>query len=163
MNTTLFKSLGALAVIGCLLLSSCKPSDTQISKAANAAVTRIAPGVTVAVQNGVATLNGTVADEATKTAVDSVVKNVKGVKSITDNTTATPPPPPTVTPTNSDLILQHRIDSSIHAKNITGVMVSVTGGVVTLTGTAPRKDLQTIMQAANESHPQKVVNQLTIK
>lgn len=162
MNTKIFKSLGAAAIAGCLLLmTSCKPNDAQTTKAATAAVTAIAPNVSVTVQNGVATLSGTVADEATQAAVDSTVKSVKGVTSVTDNITVPLPPAPVTV--NPDDVLQHSVDSSLQAKNISGITVSAANGVVTLTGTVTRSNLKTVMQIANESHPQKVVNQLTIK
>jgi len=144
-------------------MTACKPNDSQIAKAATSAATSVAPDVTVSVQNGIVTLNGTVPDGATKEALDSAVKNVKGVKSVTDNTTLPAAPPPAPVAISPDDSLKNVIDSSFQAKNISGVTVSVSNGEVTLTGSAARKDLKTIMQIANESHPKKVINQLTIK
>lgn len=52
------------------------------------------PGVSVSVKDGVATISGEVADEATKMAVETAAKGIKGVKSITNSLTIPPPPPP---------------------------------------------------------------------
>lgn len=166
MHTKLSRSVGALLVAGSLfLLASCKPSDSQISKTAGATASAIAPGVTVSVEKGQVTLDGTVPDEATKEALDSAIKKVKGVVTVTDNTMAQasmPAPDSAPVMVNPDDLLRNTIDSTLKAKNISGVTVSVSGGTVTLAGNAARKDLTTIMQVANESHPAKVVNQLTI-
>lgn len=163
MRTKFFKSLAGIAVVGALLfMTSCKPNDAQLTKAATAAATAVSPDVSVSVENGVATITGSVADEATKSAIENAVKGVKGVSSVTDNATipAPPPPPPVVNP---DTMVKNTIDSTLQAKNLSGINVSVANGEVTLTGTVKRSDLKTVMQIANESHPAKVINQLTIK
>lgn len=158
---------GVLLLAGSLFfLASCKPSDSQISKSVNATVSTIAPGVTASVEKGQVTLDGTVPDQATKDALETAVKKVKGVVTVTDNTTSasdaasSAAPAPVVV--NPDDMLRNTIDSSLQAQHITGVTIAVSQGTVTLSGTAARKDLKTIMQIANESHPAKVVNQLTI-
>lgn len=165
MQSKFSRTLGALLLAGSLfLLASCKPSDSQIAKSVNATVSGIAPGVTANVDKGQVTLDGTVADQATKTALETAVKKVKGVVTVTDNTTtaseAAPAPAPVVV--NPDDMVRNTIDSVLQAKQISGVTVTVNQGTVTLSGNAARKDLKTIMQIANESHPAKVVNQLTI-
>lgn len=157
--------LRALLLAGSLFfLASCKPSDSQISKSVNATVSTISPGVTASVAKGQVTLDGTVPDQATKDALDAAVKKVKGVVTVIDNTTsaaeAAPAPAPVVV--NPDDMVRNTIDSTLQAQHISGVTVAVSQGTVTLSGTAARKDLKTIMQIANESHPAKVVNQLTI-
>jgi hyperosmotically inducible periplasmic protein len=43
------------------------------------------------------------------------------------------------------------------------VTADVANGEVTLTGNIPRAKLQDAMKAANESHPKKVINKLTVK
>lgn len=163
MQTKTSRILGGLVVAGCLFfMASCKPSDTQITQAASTVASTVAPGVTVSVKNGAVTLDGTVSDAATKEALDSAIKTVKGVVTVVDNTT---PPPPAAAPVviNPDDLVRNTIDSLLATKNISGVKVSVSNGEVTLSGNAKRKDLKTIMQIASESHPQKVVNQLTIQ
>lgn len=162
MKTKIFRSLAGIAVAGALLfMTSCKPNDAQISKAANDSATAIAPNVSVAVENGVATISGTVPDDATKNSVENAVKGVKGVTSITDNVTVPPPAPmPEVSP---DMVVKNTIDSSLQANNLSGITVSVNNGEVTLTGNVKRSDLTKVMQIAQESHPSKVNNQLTIK
>lgn len=163
MKTTLFKSLAGIAIAGALLfMTSCKPNDAQIAKDATTAATAITPDVSVSVEKGVATISGTIPDDATKESVENAVKGVKGVTSVTDN--ATVPPPPTPAPViNPDTMVKNTIDSSLSASNLTGITVSVSNGEVTLTGDVKRSDLKKVMQIANESHPAKVINQLTIK
>jgi hypothetical protein len=165
MQSKFSRTLGALLLAGSLFfLASCKPSDSQISKSVNAAVSGITSGVTATVDKGQVTLDGTVPDQATKTALDAAVKKVKGVVTVTDNTTTAAEAAPAAAPVvvNPDDIVRNTIDSILQTKQISGVTVTVNQGTVTLSGNAARKDLKTIMQVANESHPAKVVNQLTI-
>lgn len=163
MKTKIFRSLAGLAVAGALLfMTSCKPNDAQLTKSASDAATAIAPNVSVAVENGVATISGTVPDDATKASVENAVKGVKGVTSVTDNVTVPPPPPPPPV-VNPDDIVKNTIDSTLQAKNISGITVSVSNGEVTLTGDVKKSNLKTVMQIAQESHPAKVNNKMTIK
>lgn len=144
----------------CLLITACGRSDDQIARDANKAAHAVAPKSAVSVHDGSAVISGRVANEATRMALDSVVKNIKGVRSVTDRTTAAPPPQ--MSPANSDRVLQHDIDSTLHANNIDNVHVAVTGGIITLTGSVKPKDLQTVLQLAHRAQPEKVINELTI-
>src|SRR5690348_16407234 len=146
-----FFRLAGPAFMVCLLMAACGRSDDQIARAANKAAHAVAPKATVSVHDGSAIITGRVANEATKTALDSVVKDIKGVRSITDHTTAVPPP--RMSPANSDRVLQHDIDSTLHANNIDNVHVAVTGGIITLTGSVTPKDLQTVLQLARRAQP----------
>src|SRR5579871_729900 len=80
-------------------LSSCGVKDSTIQeKIAEAAkVTPELTGVTAAVKDGIVTLTGEVKDEAAKMASETVIKAIKGVKSVEDNLTIAPPPAPVVT------------------------------------------------------------------
>lgn len=147
-----------------LFFAACKPSDEKIAEEVRTKLTALSPAINATVSDGVATLTGEVTDEATKAAAETAIKDVKGVKSVVNNLTVTPPPAPApVVVINPDDVLRKGLDSVFSAKTIKGVTATVNEGVVTLTGTVKRADLQKVMQAANELKPKKVVNQLTIK
>lgn len=150
---------------------SCKPNDNQITKAVTEITTNMAPNVSVNVQNGLVILSGTVQNSAIKSTLDSTVKGLKGVDSVVDKTSlkaaaVPPPPPPSATPYSMDYpdsLVTRTLDTAFKYNHISGVKAKVVNGVITLTGNANKKDLKTILLIANESHPKKVINQLTIK
>jgi hyperosmotically inducible protein len=120
--------------------------------------------VNVSVKDGVVTLTGNVNSEANKVKAGDVAKSVHGVKSVTDSlvvrtpiVNATPPP---VSP---DTQLRSSVQANLSKYGITTVSANVANGEVTLTGDIPRAKLQDAMKAANEAHPKKVVNKMTIK
>ena len=149
------------AVAITLAFAACKPSDEKIAEAVRAKVTSVSPSISVMVKDGIATLSGEVTDAATKAAAETALQGIKGVKSVVNNITLPPPPPPVVI--NPDDVLRKGIDSVFASKGIKDVTANVAAGVVTLTGTAKKADLQKIMQAANELKPKKVLNQLSLK
>jgi len=165
MKLTVPKFLLSLFVASTLIFwTSCKPNDAKILEDTKAKVSAIDPNVGVEVHEGVVTLSGQVMDDATRMNVENAAKEVKGVKSVTNNVVATPPAPePAPVTINDDASITTTIQSGLDMKGIKGVTVSVMNGEVTLTGTAKKADLQTIMQVANESHPAKVNNNLTVK
>lgn len=73
--------------------------------------------------------------------------------------TATPTPVANMA-SGSDAEVKSKIEANLKAKNITGVTVSVTGGVATLTGTVPDAKFADAVMAANEAKPGKVENKL---
>lgn len=159
-SKTIARTLGiALAVV--VLFSACKPSDSAIAESVKSKVAAVAQGVAVDVKEGVVTLSGEVRDDATKAAVESALAGIKGVKSVVNNVTVPPQPPPPVV-INPDDLLRKAIDSSFAAKGISGITVAIAGGEVTLTGDVKKADLQKVMQAAMESKPRKVNNQMKI-
>jgi hyperosmotically inducible protein len=165
MKVTISKFLTSLLLVSTLVFwTSCKPNDSKILEETKAKVSVIDPNVTVEVKEGVVTLGGQVLDDATRMNVENAAKEVKGVKSVTNNVVATPPPPPPAPVViNNDTEISTAINTGLAAKNIKGVTVAVANGEVTLTGNAKKADLQTIMQVANESKPAKVNNNLTLK
>lgn len=118
-------------------------------------------GVMVDVKDGVATLSGTVNDEAIRTGAETSAKNVEGVKSVTNNISVAPPPPPAVVEVTADELLMTSVKDAI--KDNTGVMADVKDGVITLTGEIKRTDLPKLMQKLNDLKPKKIENKLTIK
>ncbi|MGX5818348.1 BON domain-containing protein [Chitinophaga lutea] len=155
--------LACLTLIG-IAFYACKPSDAKLQKEVNDKLATVSPGVIAEVKGGVATLSGEVMDDAAKAAAENAAKEVKGVKSVTNNVmVAPPPPPPPAVSINPDDLIRSSVDSALNAKGISGVTATVANGEVTLTGTVPKGDLQKIMQAANEAKPKKVINKLTLK
>lgn len=152
--------LVALTIISSVTFVSCKPKDADIQKNVATAVAAY-PGVSVTVADGVATITGEVADEATKAAIETAAKAVKGVKSVSNSLTIPPPPPPVVI--NPDETLQQTVGAAISALNLPKVTAAVKDGVVTLTGEIKRADLPTLMQKLNEMKPKSIENKLTIK
>ena len=155
-------SIRRTLILVCLTISSilysCKPDDSKIQEQASAKATAIDPGVTVEVKDGVATLSGTVADQAAQESVASSVKEVKGVKEVVNNTTVAAAP----VEVSADGQIRSDIENNFVQKGVRGVNFTVENGVVTLTGNIARNDLQKVMQAANEAKPKQVINNLTI-
>ena len=151
-------NLAIAALVFASLLYSCKASDSKIQEAARVSATAIDPGVNVAVNDGVVTLTGQVKDQATQDALANSVKDVKGVKSVVNNTTVMA----SDVEVNPDNLIRAAIEENFLEKGIRWVDFTVASGVVTLTGEVTRNDLQKIMQAANEAKPKKVNNQLKI-
>ena len=152
------KNLAIASLVLASLLYSCKASDSKIQEAARVSATAIDPGVNVAVNDGVVTLTGQVKDQATQEALASSVKDVKGVKSVVNNTTVMA----SEVDVNPDNLIRAAIEENFLQKGIRDVDFTVASGVVTLTGEITRGDLQKVMQAANEAKPKKVNNQLKI-
>jgi osmotically-inducible protein OsmY len=150
-----------VAIFACsLLLFSCKPSDSAIAESVKSKVSAVTQGLAVDVKDGVVTLSGEVADDATKAAVESALQGIKGVKSIVNNITVPPPPPPVQI--NPDDVRRNAIDAAFAAKGIKGITATVSNGEVTLTGDVKKADLARVMQVANEAKPRKVTNQMKI-
>lgn len=137
---------------------SCKSQEKKDAEA-KAKIEAAAPGVTVEVKDGVATLSGTVADDAAKAAAEDAAKKVEGVKSVVNNTAVTPPPAPVVI--NPDEALITAANAAV--KDFPGVTASVAAGVVTLNGEIKKADLPKLMQAVNAIKPKKVDNKLVVK
>lgn len=173
MGKRFFHLLKTVSFGGCLMFMavSCKPGHNQVNKTVTAAIRGIAPDVSVKVQNGVVTLSGTVQNAVIKSTLDSTVKGLKGVVSVIDKTSLkaaaqSPPPPPSATPYSMDYpdsLVTRTLDTAFKYNHISGVKAKVDNGVITLTGNAYKKDLKTILLIANESHPKKVINKLTVK
>lgn len=144
-------------------LPSCKgKSDAELKTAAEAAIQANPDlsGVIIEVKDGVATISGEVKDPAAQAAAETAVKEVKGIKSIFNETTVAPPPPPVnITP---DDPLTTAVKDAI--KDHPTVSATVTDGVVTLTGEISKADLKTLMQKVQATKPKKVESGgLTVK
>jgi osmotically-inducible protein OsmY len=147
-----------LALAIALFVSACGKSDADLQKAASDKLTgdKIT-GITVAVKDGVAALTGDVADVTVKSRAEAAVKTVEGIKSVTNNVTVTTP---VATPPPADPMLQGKVDEALKKAGCTGATATVSGGVVTLTGTVPEAKYGTCFQAVSQVGAGKVDNQL---
>lgn len=141
-----------------LMFFSCSPKDADIQKAITEkmATTPEMSGITATVSEGVVTLSGQCKDEACKASCETIIKGVKGVKSIVNNCSI---PAPVVINPDETLILA--VQTAI--KNYEGVTSNVSQGVVTLTGEIKKDNLMPLMQSIQALHPKKVENKLIIK
>lgn len=148
-----------LTLAAALFLNACGKSDADLTKAAtDKLVADKVTGVTVAVKDGIATLTGEVADITVKNKAEASVKTVEGIKSV--NNTLTLKPLPTPPPVSEDKMLEGTINEGLKKKNISGVVVTVSAGEVTLSGTVDKAKVAEVMMVANEAKPKKVINNL---
>lgn len=155
----------------CLLLSgvlmfSCKPKDQDLQKTIETVLSTTNTGVQTTVKDGVATLTGVVDSQEAKNVIETTVKGIKDIKSVVNNIEVKAPDAPApITPEitlNADDALKTIINTALTAGNFKDVVIDVKEGIVTLTGSAKKADLATIMQIANEAKPKKVVNELKL-
>jgi hypothetical protein len=106
-----------------------------------------------------------VSSEADKAKAEQAAKGVEGVKSVNDSLSVKPPTPINAAPppVSPDVQLKSTVTANLAKYGVTGITVDVANGEVTLRGDIPRAKLQDAMKAANEAHPKKVLNQMTIK
>jgi len=163
MNKKIMQMLALPAFILFVSLSACnsKTSDADVKTSVDNAIAANSSlsGTYTDVKDGVVTLSGQVKDEASKASAETLVKGVKGVKSVNNNLTVAPPPAAPVEITADDP-LKASVDNTI--KDYPGVAATVKDGVITLTGQIKRADLQKLMMALNTLKPKKIENQLTI-
>lgn len=76
-------------------------------------------------------------------------------------TTATATPSPVST--SEDTAIKNKAEANLSKAGVTGVTVTVEGGVVTLKGDVPKAKLQDAVKAANEAGAKRVMNQITTK
>ncbi len=96
-----FKLLSVLSlifVLGVWLTSCDNVKDSDLEETATQIINSSpnTSDVSVSVVDKVATLSGTVEDEATKSRMESSVMSVDGIKSVVNKITVIPPPPPVV-------------------------------------------------------------------
>jgi hyperosmotically inducible periplasmic protein len=152
-----FLTIITLAVVA--FMAACGKSDADIQKAvaAKLAADNVS-GVTVAVNGGVATLSGQVADITVKNKAVASAGTVEGVKSVTDTTTLRPLPTPVPAP--ADPMLSGKVEENLKKAGCTGATVTVANGTVTLSGTVPEAKFAECVKVVNESGAGKLNNQL---
>ncbi len=152
-----FLMVFSLAVV--TLLAACGKSDADLQKAvADKLAADNVTGVTVAVNGGVATLSGEVADITVKNKAAASARTVEGIKSVTDNTTTRPLPTPVPAP--ADPMLKGKVEEDLKKAGCTGATVSIASGTVTLSGTVPAAKYAECVKVVNESGAGKLDNKL---
>lgn len=141
-----------------LFMMACGKSDADLQKAATDKLTADkVTGVTVAVKDGVATLSGEVADATVKSKAEASAK-VEGIKSVDNKITLKPLPTPP--PPSPDQMAEGKIAEGLKQEGISGVIIKVANGEVTLSGTVDKAKVVKVMQIANEAKVGKVINNL---
>lgn len=95
-------------------------------------------GVTLSVTNGMVSLTGTVADQATLDKVLAIVKGTPGVTTIESQVAVNAAPATVVDPTNKDSLLTATVQQRLLADPLlagSSITPTVAAGVVTLSGT----------------------------
>jgi hyperosmotically inducible protein len=151
-----FLTLMVLAVA--VMLSACGKSDADLQKAvADKLAADGITGVTVAVNDGVATLTGEVADITVKNRAEASAK-VEGIKSVNNQISLRALPTPSPAP--ADPMLRGKVEQALSKAGCTGVTPEVSGGTVILKGTVPAAKFAECVRVAQESGAMKVENQL---
>ena len=148
--------VSAVTLSFALALAACAPKDADIKAAADTAIGGV-PGVSVAVTNGVATISGEFADEATRTSTTAKVAAVKGVKSVADSSTMAPPPV-VISP---DDALRTSVTAALAA--FPTLTATIADGVITLNGEIKKSELPMAMQALSALNPKRIDNKATVK
>ncbi|MET0466267.1 MAG: BON domain-containing protein [Chitinophagaceae bacterium] len=138
-------------------LPACKsgPKDADIKTEVEAALATEPgyAGVSVAVAEGVVTVNGEVADPGSKSGLQSRVESVKGVKSVKDNTSVAAPPPPAEPVIAADDPLTKGVNDAI--KDYPGVTATVNDGVISLSGEIKSADWKKLKKSLDGLRPKK--------
>lgn len=153
MKRTILTSLFTLLVA--TMMFSCKPNDEKIQKEVQTVLSTVNSDVSSEVKDGVVTLKGIVASEEAKIALETTLKNVKDVKSVTNNIQVQ-------APVNPDLEMSNIVTTALTSGGFTSITADVKNGIITLTGDVKKSDLQKVLQIVHESKPLKVENQLKI-
>ena len=155
-------SLGTVLLLSMFAGCNKGPDDATITQNVQAKLKAdpvlATTGINVSTAVGVVALTGTVMSAADKARAEQLAAGVAGVKSVVNNLFVKPAV--VIAP---DDPLKTAVNASLVKYGITGITVTVANGEVTLTGDIPRAKLQDAMKAANEAHPKKVNNQMTIK
>ncbi|WP_436416436.1 BON domain-containing protein [Petrimonas sp.] len=156
----LVSMLALILAVGVATTSCKKVKDADVQTAVQTALAANPDlaGVSVAVLNQVATLTGTVKDDAAKAYAATTATAVQNVKSVINNIQVVPPAPDY---TALDAALNTGLADAL--KDHKTVKAEVKDGVVTLTGEIRKRDLPTLMQKVNALNPQQVVNNITVK
>jgi osmotically-inducible protein OsmY len=138
--------------------------DSKIQSSVDAALRQNndMAGVSASVNNGVVTLTGECKDEASRSSIESTVAKIKGVKQVVNNVSVAAPTaaPAPVVIAEDDALTKGVTDAT---KDFPSVKATVKDGVITLTGSIKRADLQKLMMSLNQLKPKKIDNKLTVK
>ncbi len=147
-----------------LALFSCKPKDSDFQSKIEQSL-KASPetdGVSVDVKDGTATLSGEVKDKEAKEKAYRAALDVNGIKKVENRITvasaAVEAPPVQI---NNDGTLTQGVKDA--TKDFPTVNANVNDGVIVLTGSIKRSDLQNLMMSLNTLNAKKIENNLTIK
>jgi hyperosmotically inducible periplasmic protein len=163
MKLTKLLSAAAIAAVISFSVPACKsgPKDADIKASIEAGVKDIS-GMTVDVKDGVVTMGGVCKDETCKTNCEKMVKEMKGVKSVTNNCTVAPAtPPPASLTTVLDAATQQKVKDGI--KDIAGVTVTFDGDKAVFAGTISKENRMKIMQMLGSAKVKSDVSKLMDK
>lgn len=117
------------------------PSDAKITQDIRSSFDAAnVTGVAFTVVNGMVTLTGAVADQATLDKVISIVKGTPGVNTVESQVAVNSTPATVVDPTNKDSMLTATVQQRLLADPLlagSSITPTVLAGVVTLSGTVP--------------------------
>ena len=158
-----FKLTWLVFTASLIVFSSCSPKDEDVQTAVNDKLHENSAyaGITASVTGGVVTLSGNCETDGCDAAAANVVKPVKGVKEVKNNVAVTPPTVVTPIEITADDPLKAAVNDALSGYK--GVTATVDNGVVTLTGTIKRAELQELMMKLNGLKPKKIDNKLTIE
>jgi osmotically-inducible protein OsmY len=94
---------------------------------------------------------------------DDNANNANAAHNANANAHATATATPTPVSASEDTSIKNKTEAALTKAGVTGVTVTVEGGVVTLKGDVPKAKWQDAMKAANESGAKRVMNQLNDK
>ncbi len=153
------KFLTVLSIAIALFIGACGKSDADLTKAVQdkLAADKVT-GVTVAVKDGVATLNGEVADITVKTKAEAVAKTVEGIKSV-DGANLKTKPLPTPAPPPADPMLKGKVEESLKKAGC-AVTIAVKDGTVTASGTVADAKYVECVQIVQQSGLGKMDNKI---
>lgn len=127
------KFLTILSIAAVMFMVACGKSDADLQTAVQDKLKADGvTGVTVAVNGGVATISGEVADITVKNKAEASAKAVEGIKSVTNNVTTKPLP--VATPAAADPALTAKITENLKKAGCDGATAAVVNGVVTVSG-----------------------------
>ncbi len=155
------KQLSAWCIVAVLsfgTFTACKSKNNDQDIQASVSE-KLPVGITATVQEGVVTLSGACPDANCKTTAEQAAKDVKGVESVTNNISVS-----VVGNAPVEIATDDALTNSVNAaiSEYPTVKANVANGVVTLTGSINRSELQELMQKVQALNPQRVENQLTV-
>lgn len=147
------KTTFAVMILAALALGagSCK-SQASKDAAAKAKIEVLVPGISVEVKDGIAMVNGVMPSEHAKTAAETAIKSVEGIKSLVINATVAETAATVVV--NADQALMDASASLL--KEFPGVTAAVKDGVITLNGEIKETDWMKLKPLLDALHPKKV-------
>lgn len=159
-NTFLKNVIPLLLAILSIQLQSCgggrRDADIQSDIAAKTQANTNLSGVTATVVDGEVVLTGQCEDEDCREKAEKAIRDIDGVRKVTNNITVTP----TIVVTPDDELRENaeRIISKYK-----DVQAGVSNGVITLRGEVKKNKLQQLIMDLNALRPRRIDNELVVK